>query len=72
MKVATQPVIRRRITHAEAVQVVRKRWRLTQEEDALILAFCACVGMKMKGGDMDDILLPSNAGDERHEENPKL
>ena len=54
-------VRRRRMTHAEAVQAEMKRWRLYHGEDALILAFCACVGMKMKGGDMDDMLQPPNS-----------
>lgn len=49
---------RRRMTHTEAVRGETKRWRFTADEEALILAFCACVGIKMKGSDMDDILSP--------------
>lgn len=50
------------MTHAKAVQSELKRWRFHRDEEALVTAFCACVGLKMKGGDMDDILskpLPS-------------
>lgn len=55
------PLIRRRMTHAQAVSAELKRWRFYHDEDATVLAFCACVALKMKGGDMDDVLSPLGA-----------
>jgi len=49
----------KRMTHAKAVTEELKRWRFYHGEDSIILAFCACVGLKMKGQDMDDLLKPN-------------
>jgi len=45
-----------RMTHSRAVSEELKRWRFYHGEDALIIAFCACVSLKMKGRDMDDFI----------------
>lgn len=45
------------MTHAKAVREELKRWRVSSDAEALILAFCACVAMKMRGKDMDDLFL---------------
>jgi hypothetical protein len=52
---------RRRMTHVQAVKAEFKRWRLSREEDALLIAFCACVGMRMRGEDMDDLFSPKRS-----------
>ena len=48
------------MTHAEAFKSEMKRWKLNLDQQALVAAFCACVGMKMKGRDMDDVLHSAN------------
>lgn len=56
----TIKISKRKMTHAKAVSEELKRWRFYNGEDSTILAFCACVGLKMQGRDMDEILNPIN------------
>lgn len=53
---ATKP---RRIPFTKAVRDELKSWRrLSQDDESLLLAFCACVSIRMQGLDPQDILLP--------------
>ena len=58
--VGSSALVRRRMSHAKAFQAEMKRWKLNLDQQALVSAFCACVAMKMKGRDMDDVLQSPN------------
>lgn len=50
------PVVRR-INFLKAFRTEIKRWkRLSQQEDALLRIFCACVAMRMRGEDPDTLM----------------
>jgi hypothetical protein len=47
----------RRMNFLKAFKAEIKHWkRLSQEEESLLIAFCACVAMRMRGEDPETLL----------------
>jgi hypothetical protein len=49
-----------RLRHSNAVKAELNLWHLNDGEKAMVLAFCACVGLRMQGDDMTNYLKPPN------------
>lgn len=50
---------KRRVTFQKALEKERALWRwsgLPREAEALVLAFCACIALRMKGESMDELI----------------
>src|SRR5437762_1408530 len=51
-----------RKTFLKAFEEEMKCWRwasMTSDKEALILAFCACIHLRMKGSSMDKVMYPN-------------